>query len=59
MLNNSLVNPALEDEKHMLDEVPNTLPLEPSHVDTTSVASNHTALTEPANSAKVIFIKIN
>ena len=37
------VSPVLEDDE--LDEVPNTLLLEPSHVDTMSVASYHTALT--------------
>ena len=46
-----------EDDKYMVDDgVPNTLLLEPSHVDTVSLASYHTAVTTdkgPKHPAKV------
>ena len=50
------VSPVLEEEVHLFDEVPNILLLDPSHVDTVSAASYHTALTrdkKPEHPTKV------
>ena len=38
---------------HLCDEVPNILLLDPSHVDTVSAASYHTALTHDKEPTKV------